>query len=433
MAIKLIVTSYQRYSPDQESERTFDEPDFRIGRELDNDWVLSDPEKKLSRHHCTIERRGDDYVLTDTSSNGVFVNHSDARVGQGKHVLLGDGDVLTLGDYELTIAMIAEAAVDSTPAAPVDDDTPILSEEYDLGLGPEAASSSSEAGGSVMAEPVGVGEIDEFFQAPLPSGEPLIPEGWDEEAPTSYQPSLEPLDQTSADALVSGAQEQGDGGEPALDGTDSAGLSGSAGESKSVGVSLDDAALRAFLRGAGLPDFDLSGVDPTALMETQGRLFRELVAGLMQGLAGRRDIKEEFRLGQTQIRQSVNNLFKFLPTPDEAMKVVLDGGGSAYMEPIEAAREGFRDLNAHQMAVIAGTEAAYRHLLERFEPGALEERFGSHAGLVGLLPATRKSRYWDFFKELYAQIKEQSEDNFEDLFGREFARAYEEEIRKLSS
>jgi len=42
-----------------------------IGRETDSGLVVD--HDKVSRHHCTIERRGDKFVLTDISSNGTYV------------------------------------------------------------------------------------------------------------------------------------------------------------------------------------------------------------------------------------------------------------------------------------------------------------------------------------------------------------------------
>jgi len=42
-----------------------------VGREPDCGLVVEDDQ--VSRHHCTIERRGDKFVLTDTSSNGTYV------------------------------------------------------------------------------------------------------------------------------------------------------------------------------------------------------------------------------------------------------------------------------------------------------------------------------------------------------------------------
>jgi hypothetical protein len=42
-----------------------------VGREQDCGLVVDNDQ--VSRHHCTIERRGDKFVLTDTSSNGTYV------------------------------------------------------------------------------------------------------------------------------------------------------------------------------------------------------------------------------------------------------------------------------------------------------------------------------------------------------------------------
>ena len=42
-----------------------------IGRETDSGMVVD--HDQVSRHHCTIERRGDKFVIADTSSNGTYV------------------------------------------------------------------------------------------------------------------------------------------------------------------------------------------------------------------------------------------------------------------------------------------------------------------------------------------------------------------------
>lgn len=42
-----------------------------VGRDTDCGMVVDDDQ--VSRHHCTIERRGDKFVLADTSSNGTYV------------------------------------------------------------------------------------------------------------------------------------------------------------------------------------------------------------------------------------------------------------------------------------------------------------------------------------------------------------------------
>jgi len=46
-----------------------------IGRGSDNDLVLPDPNRHLSKNHCTIAFDGRGYTITDTSTNGVFLNN----------------------------------------------------------------------------------------------------------------------------------------------------------------------------------------------------------------------------------------------------------------------------------------------------------------------------------------------------------------------
>ncbi len=72
-----------------------------IGRGPDNDWILLDPERHLSKQHCEIANTGDAFVVTDTSTNGVFVNGAPAPLGRGQSHALAAGDYLRLGEYEM--------------------------------------------------------------------------------------------------------------------------------------------------------------------------------------------------------------------------------------------------------------------------------------------------------------------------------------------
>ena len=56
--------------------RTLKNGTLSIGRAPGNDWVLSDPERQLSKTHCVITAASGQYALTDLSTNGVFVNGS---------------------------------------------------------------------------------------------------------------------------------------------------------------------------------------------------------------------------------------------------------------------------------------------------------------------------------------------------------------------
>ena len=81
--------------------------------------------------------------------------------------------------------------------------------------------------------------------------------------------------------------------------------------------------------------------------------------------------------------------------------------------------------------MIAGMEAALQDILSRFNPTALEKRIVSDSILDKVLPGGKKAKYWDIFKLLFDEIAGEAEDNFQQLFGREFSRAYEEQLNRL--
>jgi type VI secretion system protein len=188
--------------------------------------------------------------------------------------------------------------------------------------------------------------------------------------------------------------------------------------------------LQAFLRGAGLDHLRIDPAQAQAQMESIGRSYRLMVEGLIDVLRARSSLKGEFRLQQTMIRPVENNPLKFAPNADEALLLLLRHGNQAFMPPDQAIADSFDDLRAHQLAVMAGVEAAIKALLKRFEPAQLEARMGKPGALSNLF-GSRQAQHWQQFTELYTQISREAEDDFQVLFGREFSRAYEEHSARL--
>lgn len=79
-----------------------------IGRASDNDWVMRDQDRALSKNHCIIEARGGAYVVVDTSTNGVFVNGGAEPVGRGNAVVINDGDRIAFGDFVVEASVGAD-------------------------------------------------------------------------------------------------------------------------------------------------------------------------------------------------------------------------------------------------------------------------------------------------------------------------------------
>ena len=83
--------------------RTVSGGEFSIGRGPENDWVLADPERGLSKRHCVLAFRAGGWQIADLSTNGTFVNREGEPIGRGQTHDLRDGDRLRFGAYEIEI------------------------------------------------------------------------------------------------------------------------------------------------------------------------------------------------------------------------------------------------------------------------------------------------------------------------------------------
>lgn len=188
--------------------------------------------------------------------------------------------------------------------------------------------------------------------------------------------------------------------------------------------------LAALRRGLGVDeslDLQLSPV----LMELLGGLVRESVQGSIDLLVARAALKREVRAEVTIIAAAENNPLKFSPSADVALRHLLGQPTRGFMPPLPAMRDAFEDLRAHQFGVMAGMKAALEGVLARFEPAQLESRLSPPGVLGSLLPASRKARLWELFNELFQQLRGEASDDFQELFGRAFLRAYEQYIDEL--
>ncbi|MGY0576292.1 FHA domain-containing protein [Bradyrhizobium sp. RDM12] len=74
-----------------------------VGRGHGCNWRLSDPTNTLSGHHARIAFNGVGFTITDTSTNGVYINTVDAALGRGNTAPLADGDTLFLANYIISV------------------------------------------------------------------------------------------------------------------------------------------------------------------------------------------------------------------------------------------------------------------------------------------------------------------------------------------
>ncbi len=471
MPLTLRVTSFQKGALGNGSEKCFAEKGGTIGRVKGNDWVLPDPERIISSRHAVIQFKNGRYTITDASANGTFLNGAKEPIGNGNHAVLEDGDRLVIGDYEIAVEIGGTAASDiDIPlggGARIDSDfDEAFSAEPGGGdsgpLDPLALLGGGGGGGSGLSSPdpvwdEGVEDIappgasvpdnlpspSQAFTPPGASPE-RIPEDWDlsgddllpsssappPPAPTVQEPiarrpppqPIPPPPPAAADMPTEVAPVAMPSAPP------SPPRAASANAARGGGAEV---ALAAFLRGAGLDADAVAPEQAEEFMELIGKIFRESIQDLREVLLARASLKSGFRMELTMIRPTENNPLKFAAGgAEEAMQNLLFRQGSSYLPPLRAVREGFQDIKDHQVAMMAGMQAAFRALLERFEPERLERRF-ERTGGWSLLDVQKKSDYWSKFIAEYADVKEQAEEDFQNLFGSDFSRAYEAQIRSL--
>jgi FHA domain-containing protein len=190
------------------------------------------------------------------------------------------------------------------------------------------------------------------------------------------------------------------------------------------------ALLAAFREGLGMPNLPAGGLTPE-FMRLLGQLIHESARGTVDLLVARAALKREVRAEATMIVARENNPLKFSPTAEVALGHLLGPTVRGFIPPQKAMRDAFDDLRAHQLAFLAGMRAALEGLLQRFDPTVLEARLTQKSVLSSLLPAARKAQLWSVFQQEYQQIAGELSDDFHQVFGREFLRAYEAQLDAL--
>lgn len=426
-----------------------------LGRADGNDVVLPDPDRTISSRHCIIEERGNDYVVMDISTNGTFLNYMPQPLGPTPSPL-NHGDTVAVGGFEFRVeisAALGAPAMDpyANLAAPMMNDilAPLPPEGEEpagfVGGLDEAGAATGDAIAALLGDGPAVGPDASGLSAPAPEPAPLIPEdedifgpggdpfgGVETSAPDHGASAQDyfaaPPSQAGAGALIPDDWDE-NGAEPMAAPIPAAAVPQAAAPIAPVPMASAPAsgdAARAFLVAAKVGE-SMDNADLTAAMERTGAAYRTMVEGLRDVLMTRASIKSEFRLGQTMISPDGNNPIKFSVSADQAVEAMIKPNMPGYLEANKAATEAVNDIKAHEVAMMTGMQAAIKQLLERFNPATLSAKMEAKKSLFG----GGKAKRWDVFEKMYGDIASEAEDDFQALFGKAFAKAYEEQLRKL--
>lgn len=390
MALVLNIVRSPEGSFVPELRKVFGPEGGTLGRSADNTWQLPDPKRLVSASHATIRCTGESYFLVDTSTNGVYFNEGKRPLGSGNQVRLSQGDRIYLGDYELVVEFVpgpspqptprgtgAQAAIHDMRHSPATMLAPHVNEPAAHGALPSAAHATAHAA-------MTTGGPSAASSQPIPGSDPLRERyhaGAALHVPTAHAAATEPSQ------------------------------------------AFNDELMR------------LLGIDPSSVTSEARARFAPLVAewireatqGLLKALAARNAIKNEFRINLTGIQAMDNNPLKFSPNLDEALRNMFAVRSNAYMPGPLAVRKSFHDVAMHELAMITGMHAAFEHMMSRFSPATLQDRFDKIGGKSGLLQS-RKAHYWECYEDFYKEMTDNMDEAFQDLFGEEFAEVYEQYV-----
>jgi type VI secretion system protein len=452
MALKLRVISEHYKKLGRRSSCLFGVTGGRIGRAHDNDWVLPDPDRYVSSHHAKVQFRAGQWVLEDTSTNGVFVNGSDTPLSIEGAYTLKDGDRLRFGEYEILVsiddrndfppeasgqmpippAVTAKRGRSSSPRV-VEPTIEDLGEDLDItDLLNESAIRKQPpiSHGFELTDSVEVPQVVPALRS-MRSGLASLLDAPDDGAqrtiardskspppkPDDWQMQTRPYDRRTMGVATS----------PAALAREAIAAPAPAEKPRRATDAVSEG-LEAFCRGAGIDPAALPLDAQNAVLTLAGQMTREVVLGLMEALKHRADTKSRLRLSQTTIQPAENNPLKFSASVDEAVLKLLDPHSSRYLGPIEAIRSSFADLKSHQQALISAAQSAVDELMSRIEPGELQERFDRGLKRGPLLGATNRMKYWDLYIEFYQVLNQRNEHGLPPVFAEEFARAYAEKV-----
>lgn len=386
MALLLTVIGPKDESLGERGSIVFGVGGGRIGRALDNDWVLPDPLRYLSSHHARVKFRKGAYFIEDTSTNGVYLNDADEPLGKSGPQPLHNGDLLRFGSYQVQVSVnddsgppvdpsvivpFAPAAVPATAAAVERD----IGADFDLDqlLIEQSSSSNRVKPVDAFGQPVfgdsglqPLQALPSMTQVPAPAPLPAEP-----------QPRL---------AVAEYRREQ-------------------------RAANTTDNGIEAFCRGAGI---DIARLPPEAqsrALHLAGLLLRETLVGAKDLAGTQREIRQ--RAGMQGPKQDADReSLQRLPVEDLLLRL-LGGAHSDSLDAVQWLRELFGMARTHDVAMMRALRSALADFIQRLEPKSL----GNGRALA----------------ERFRNLTDMPDGQLPHLFGEALARSFEEEIQHPST
>lgn len=391
MELVFEVLNAKQFVPSDLSSKTFRRAGGVIGRGEDCEWKIPDSNRHLSNHHALVSYRDGQFFITDTSSNGIRDSGSGARLRKGEAQRIEQGSVYVLGDFEIRARLVQAPEAFAVEAGRPQAAGSIIPDNAFFDLDPLNALDLQEHSGAELDE---LSALDTLQQEPGQRAD---------HGPIDRESLLVPELVAPAEPLVL--------------------------REPKAPACQSDAFWARFGAALGLDLQALDNDQLEALAVNVAGLFKHSIGGLQQSLRTRSELKNELRLALTTAQGNSRNPLKFAVDCEAVLGILLLDHKPGQLSAEQAISRAFRDLQAHQVALLSASRAALRSTLEHFSPQQLTLRF-ERDGQQPLL-VTSGSR-WRAYRR-YHQALCQDDDWNERLLARDFAQAYEEQIRLIST
>ncbi|MBE5251450.1 type VI secretion system-associated FHA domain protein TagH [Mixta mediterraneensis] len=350
----------------------FQPPGGTIGRSQDNDLVLPDESRAISRLQALVHVSSEGDCRLTSQGSVTPVEHNGVKLERGMQVLLKHGDALRIGEYAL------EVRDPSRSDESKDDPLALFTAETDH-----------------QANPLGIDDRH-AAEASLPDTENPAPR---QERHNDARLAIDPQASEPQRLLQSQPHDQ-------------------------------DKLVAALLEGMGLNNGHVTPIDEEQMRIT-GRMLSLFSQGTVALMSSRSILKRGVKADMTMILNEANNPFKILPSGKTVLMQMYQSQMPGFMPPEQAVRDALVDLQAHQLGMIAGIRAIIAAMLQSFNPQRLEEQ----ARADGMLPrqpfsSIKKAALWDYFMRNYQRTAGEIEDDFHTLFGEAFLHAYDTEVNQ---
>lgn len=377
--------------PGRSLSKTFEGTGGVIGRGAGCDWIIPDPSRLLSNHHALISYRDGRYFLMDISSNGIRLGGSGERLPKGQAMPVVHGMVFQLGGFEICACLAGPMKISEPEGGSFFLSSSIPDDAF-LALDPMYALEREHMSQNTSDE------LDALKATVTESG------SWTDDCRVDAEHLTVPEWVVPAPETV-----------PSQTGT--------------LPPNGNEAFWTAFSDALGIRLELLDEQGREALAIKSASLLRQGIEGLQQGLHTRNELKNELNLTVNCTQFKSHNPLQDSADCNAALKVLLGPGQLGQLSAELAIAQAWRDIQAHQVALLVACRTAVRaaltafapaHLIRCFEQQGKPPRFATGGG------------HWRAYQRHYQQLIE--DDSWsERLLGNDFAKAYEEQIRMIST